>query len=162
MMKEGGFVAPLSSDFGWHLNHMVYKLAAQHDTAANLNLYRDHGNVFKFDSWVQVPKSQSFNAAQGPVTGKSGARAPDDSVAAPAKPKTTPTPRPKTKPKKTVSIREESDSSGSEATRTINEDEYERPQWRVVGKGKKANTREQAAVKDQIRSSFGRLIPNWP
>ena len=69
--------------------------------------------------------------------------------------------------KKKVGFRVESDSdtSGSEAMNTINEDEYGAPyagKWKKVQKGPKTNSRAAATINsDQIRP-FGRLVPNWP
>ena len=69
--------------------------------------------------------------------------------------------------KKKVGFRVESDSdtSGNEATRTINEEEYEAPyagKWKKVQKGPKTNSRAAATLNsDQIRP-FGRLVPNRP
>ena len=39
MMTEGGFVAPLSSEFGWHLHKAIYEVASRYGT-------RDWGNVY--------------------------------------------------------------------------------------------------------------------
>ena len=163
MTTEGGFVAPLSSNFGHHLNQAIYDLAARYGTQDNLALYRDWGNVFKFDAWVRQPP-KGMNTL-GRASGKSGARAPDDPApATPPTPKAKAEAKAKVKSKKNVSIK--TDSEEEEETRTINEDEHERPyegSWRVVQKSKKSNSKESASARDQITTApFGRLIPNWP
>ena len=82
---------------------------------------------------------------------------------------TTSTPRrvaeeeePKKKKKVGIRVETDSDNSGNEATRTINEDEHNDEyagKWKKVVKGK--NSRLTAVEDDQIRP-FGRLVPNWP
>ena len=69
MSPSASFVAPISSEFEWHLNETVWKLAAKHGTQQNLPLYRNASGVYVFDAWVQEPKAM-HSIGRKPVTGQ--------------------------------------------------------------------------------------------
>ena len=173
MSPEQSFVSPLNSEFGWHLNQAITRLARRFGTHQTMPLYRTKSNVFAFDVWVERPHgappdsslSQAGHAAQ---------------AGQPAPKKNNKKDEEKDKEKKKVGIKTEpeinelSDSDASEATKTMNEDSYESGwelqggQWRQVRKGKKSNSKDQARISDEIHTQppftpgFGRLVPNWP
>ena len=71
MSPDASFVAPISSEFGWHLNQMIWELAAKHGTYDNLPLYRNASGVYVFDAWVQEPRTTPMHSiGRKPVAGQ--------------------------------------------------------------------------------------------
>ena len=167
MSPEVSFVSPIDSDFGWHLNQAIKRLARRFGTHRNLPLHRNASNVFVFDGgWIESPPRPLHSMGRKSEAGQPPKKAQEQKK------------EDKEDKKKTVGIKVEpeinefhSDSESSEATRTINEDEHEDPyegKLRNGEKGKKTNTKDQAKLSDKIytqppyQPGFGRLVPKWP
>ena len=173
MSPDASFVSPLNSEFGWHLNQAITRLARRFGTHRNMPLYRTKSNVFAFDVWVKRPHGAPLNSSLSQAGHAAQAGQPDSK-------KNDKKDEEKDKEKKNVGIKAEpevhhlSDSETSEATRTINEDSYDScwhssdEEWRQIRKGKKVNAKDTAKISDKIHTQppytpgFGRLVPNWP
>ena len=150
MDKGHSFIAPLSSEFGWHLKNAIEDLTYRFGTGDLLTLYERNG-IYCFDAWVKpgpqgkAKKDGGANAVarDAQVSERSGTAAPSVRVS-------------------------------TEVETKEYEIEKEESKWRPVPKKKAASKQFMAAYghskeckdgcthDDGYWSGFTRRVPSWP